>query len=130
MAGSGRGAQQPGEVRPREAARPERRRKPKVAEHVEVLDEPAGLSQDADHAAPYTGLDIAALVAHPLSSDGHAPAVGIVETREQVQQCRLAGAGGTDDGHHLPGGERQRHIAQCGHLLAATVVEAVQADRL
>ncbi len=95
-----------------------------------MLEEPAGLGQNADQPSAQPGLDVGGLVAEPSSVNGDGPAVRVVEPGEQVQQRRLARARGPDDRDQLPRGERDRDVPERGDLLADASVGACDACEL
>ena len=66
-------------------------------------------------------------VAHVDAVDEHRPVGGVEQSRHQVDERRLAGAGAADDRGRLPGLDPERHVAQHG-VLGAGVAEADVAE--
>ena len=73
-----------------------------------AVEEIAVLGHDADLRAQICKVKIA----HVHARHGHAPAEHVVQTRDQVHDRRLAGAGGTDDRVHLPAGNGEVDVPQ------------------
>ena len=57
-----------------------------------------------------------------------APALGVEEAQEQVDQRRLAGARAADEPDLLAGPDRQRHVAQPARAAAVVVADPVEGD--
>ena len=110
-------------------AGPERAGQRDVGQHVQVVDQPAGLGQHTDVTAAQPGLLRRGPVRQPLPGDVNAAAAGVVETGQQPQQGGLARARGTHHGDHLARVQDEVDVAQGRHLAvdpAAAPVEAVQ----
>ena len=73
-----------------------------------AVEEIAVLGHDADLRAEIRKIK----VAHVHARHGHAPAEHVVQTRDQVHDRRLAGAGGPDDRVHLPAGDGEIDVPQ------------------
>src|SRR3954471_13232293 len=76
-----------------------------VLARAQERDEPALLRHERDLAAAQLGASGAVERVHGRVADEHLARIRQVEPGEQVQQRRLAGAGGAGDGGHAPAGE-------------------------
>ena len=70
-----------------------------------------GLEHEAHVPAPQQGQRVVVERRKVLSCDRHRSRVGVVEAGDDVEECRLAGAGFTEDRDHLAGCDGQRDFA-------------------
>ena len=113
---------------PRPAA--QMQRQPDVLETRQRRQQIEELKDESDLVAPHPGQRLVGQAAERFAVDADVAGGRPIETANQIEQRRLAGAGRSDDRHHLAARNGQGDVVERGHLAFAGELlgDAVEVD--